>query len=104
MSEKTTRSPIEVRAKTTFSFWVRSTIAGSRPGSFLMAISDVEEYFRHRDDVLQVEEPAQDHLDGQGDHGQQQHHEDGVPPRPQQVVVLLQADGQPEDLAPEGQE
>ena len=27
---------MEVRAKTTFSFWVRATISGSRPGSFLM--------------------------------------------------------------------
>src|SRR6186713_2369819 len=103
MSEKTTSRPMEVRAKTTFSFWVRSTIAGSRPGSFLIAMSDVEENFRHGDDVLQVEEPAQDHLDGQGDHAQQQHHEDRVAPGAQQVVVLLEPDGQAEDAAAEGE-
>ena len=66
--------------------------------------SYVEEDLGQRHDVLQVERPAQDHLDRQRDHGEQQEHEHSVAPRAHLVVVLLEPDRHAQDLVAEGQQ
>ena len=48
---------------------------------------DVEEEFRNRHDVLQVEDPAREHLDRQRHHHQEQEHVDVVARRAQLLVV-----------------
>src|SRR5262249_14190071 len=52
--------------------------------------SDVEEVLRHRDEVLQVEEPAQQHLHGQRAHEEQQHDHDREAREAQLVEEFLQ--------------
>src|SRR3989442_5719760 len=69
----------------------RGARGGSR-GCGAAPPSYVEENLGQRDDVLQVEQPAQDHLDGQGKHREDEHHEHAVAPRAHLLVVLAQAD------------
>ena len=122
MSESTIRRAREVRAKTTFSARVRETISGSRPGSFFAMgfLDGATEAQRPQRTIsrlqmlkkisgmatmyFRLKRPAQDHLDGQRDHAQQQHDEHRVAPGAQLVVELLEPDGQAEDLVAGGQQ
>src|SRR3954467_13669426 len=51
---------------------------------------DVEEKFRNRHDVFQVEDPAREHLDRQRHHHEEEHDADVVARRPQLLVVGLE--------------
>src|ERR1051325_3912333 len=73
-------------ANTTF----RKSTLYACPTPFFSAISNVEEEFRNADDVLQVEDPAQKHLDRERHHREEQEHADVEPRRAHLLVVRLE--------------
>src|SRR5438034_892958 len=71
--------------------WSRHVSADfARSAVIVDAISDIEEEFRNRDDILQVEQPARQHLDWQRHHHQEQERADVIPRRAHLFMVRLE--------------
>src|SRR6202521_3770322 len=71
--------------------------------AFVSAALNIEKDFRYTDDVLQVEDPPKQHLDGQGYHHQEQEHGDVIAWRAKLLVIRLeqllpQQDRQPHNI------